>query len=250
MTIINGHLLQVDRQTLHACLVTVCILAPLDWTRTGGSCPGWTMRHASAATEKKSVASICLVIDHHHRLDTEPQYSLVHGVWSRHHHGLGDRSVVTLHWFLTLTSSSRFQLQSTITPSNSYIYSSHMWKNMSSLYVWKFDWKPKREWSLTSLCHVNVPLWRQFDGVKGPNLSVWLTRSTALSVSPVMTAAVTSDGVLRSADHWCWWYSMFCSLIYPSTLELWKRTFVKFEVSQSTIKDMAPSTAVSGQIEP
>ena len=100
------------RQTSHACLVTVCILAPLDWTRTGGSCPGWTMRHASAATEKKSVASICLVIDHRHQLDTEPEYNRVHGVWSRHHHGLGDRSVVTLHWFLTLTSSSRFQLHS------------------------------------------------------------------------------------------------------------------------------------------
>ena len=52
------------------------------------------MRHASAATEKKSVASICLVIDSHQQLDTEPEYSRVHGVWSRHHHGLGDRSVV------------------------------------------------------------------------------------------------------------------------------------------------------------
>ena len=68
------------------------------------------------------------------------------------------RGEVTLHWFLTLTSSSRIPLQSTITPSNSYIYSKLRWKKTNSLYIWKFDWKPKREWSLTSLCHVNVPL--------------------------------------------------------------------------------------------
>ena len=92
--LIDGHLNKPSPSIILYISGDGCILAPLDWTRTRGSCLGWTMRHASAATEKKSVASICLVIDYHQQLDTEPEYSRVHGVWSRHHHGLGDRSVV------------------------------------------------------------------------------------------------------------------------------------------------------------